>query len=208
MAYIPPPEPGTPTPVPPGLGSVIAIGSAVAIGCAFVVGVFGGITDIQSAWAAILLGWLVGLAIRRSRSDSPTAIAGASIALAGSALASLIAVTLRIVKEAHVPLAVVLAHIPQVISTVPEGIGWFGFLCWALAAYLGWVTVSRGRRPQSPALPSAVASGGLGQQPYGAWSGPGQQPGAYGPPASGPPGNPGPGGSAQPGFGPEGRERR
>ena len=60
MAYIPPPAwprpPGTPTPAPPGLGSVIAIGSAVAIGCAFVAGVFGGITGIQSAWAAIPLG--------------------------------------------------------------------------------------------------------------------------------------------------------
>ena len=118
-------------------------------------GVFSGITGIQSAWAAILLGWLVGLAMRRSRCDLPTAIASASIALAGSALASLIAVTLRIVKEAHVPLAVVLAHIPQVIPAVPKDIGWFGFLCWALAAYLGWVTVSRGERRQGPALPPA-----------------------------------------------------
>ena len=48
--------------------------------------------------------------------------AGAGIALAGGALASLIAVALRIAKEAHVPLAVVLAHIPQVISAVPKGI--------------------------------------------------------------------------------------
>ena len=64
---------------------MIAIGSAVAIGCALVVGVFSGITGVQSAWAAILLGWLVGLAIRRSRCESPAAFAGASIALAGSA---------------------------------------------------------------------------------------------------------------------------
>jgi hypothetical protein len=186
---------------------VIAIGSAVAIGSAFVVGVFGGITGIQSAWAAILLGWLVGLAIRRSRSDTPAAIAGASIALAGSALASLIAVTLRIVKEVHVPLAVVLAHIPQVIPAVPKDIGWFGFVCWALATCLGWETVARGERRHGPALPPATASGDPGQQPYGAWSGPGQQPGADDPPASGPPGNAVPGGSAQPGFGPDVKER-
>ena len=196
MAYIPPPEPGEPTPAPSSPGSVIAIGSAVAVGCALVVGVFSGITGIQSAWAAILLGWLVGLAIHRSRSDASAAIAGASIALAGSALASLIAVTLRIVKEVHVPLAVVLAHLPQVIPAVPKDIGWFGFLCWALAGYLGWVTVSRGERRPGPALPPATASGG-----------PGQQPGAYDPPASGPPGNSVPGGSAEPGFGPDVKER-
>jgi hypothetical protein len=185
---------------------VIAIGSAVAVGCALVVGVFSGITGIQSAWAAILLGWLVGLAIGRSRCDSPAAIAGASIALAGSALASLIAVTLRIVKQVHVPLTLVLAHMPQVIPAIPKDIGWFGFLCWALATYLGWVTVSRGERRRGPALPP-TASGGPGQQPYGAWSGPGQQPGAYDPPASGPPGNPVPGGPAQPGLGPDVKDR-
>ena len=206
MAYIPPPEPGAPTPAPPGLASVIAIGSAVAVGCALAVGVFSGITGIQSAWAAILLGWLVGLAIGRSRCDSPAAIAGASIALAGSALASLIAVTLRIVKQVHVPLTLVLAHMPQVIRAVPKDIGWFGFVCWAIAAYLGWQTVARGERRPGPALPPATAAEGPGQQPYGAWSGPGQQPGAYDPPASGPPANPVPG-SAQPGFGPDVKER-
>ena len=145
MAYIPPLEPGPPSPAPPGLGSLIVIGSAVAVGCALVVGLFSGITGIQSAWAAILLGWLVGLAIRRSRCDTPAAIAGASIAVAGSALASLIAVTLRIVKEVHVPLAVVLAHIPQVIPAVPKDIGWFGFVCWALSAFAGWASVGRQR---------------------------------------------------------------
>jgi hypothetical protein len=106
---------------------VIAVGSAVAIGCAFAAGVFSGITGIHSAWAAVLLGWLVGLAIRRSRCDLLAAIAGAGIALAGSALASLIAVTLRIVKEAHVPLTLVLDHMPLVAPAVPRDIGWFGF---------------------------------------------------------------------------------
>ena len=138
---------------------MIAIGSAVAIGGAFAVGVFSGITGIQSAWAAILLGWLVGLAMRRSRCDLPTAVASASIALAGSALASLIAVTLRIVKEAHVPLTVVLDHMPLVAPAIPRDIGWFGFLYWALAAYLGWVTVSRGGGRQGSALPPAAPSG-------------------------------------------------
>jgi hypothetical protein len=196
MAYIPPPEPGTPTPTPVSLASVIAIGTAVAIACAFAVGLFSGITRIESAWAAILLGWLVGLAIGRKRRDSPAAIGGAIIALAGSALASVIAVTMWIVKEAHVPLAVVLAHMPVVISAVPHGIGWFGFLCWALAAYLGWVTISRAGRQQNPVLPTATASGDSGQQP-----------GAWGLQSSGPPGNPVPGGSAEPGFGPEGKQR-
>jgi hypothetical protein len=159
MVYLPSREPGAPTPALAGLGSVIAIGSVVAIGCAVVVGLFGGVTGIQSAWAAILLGWFVGLAVRRKRCDSPAAIGGAIIALAGSALASLIAVTIRIVREAHVPLADVLAHIPRLISVVPHVIGWFGFLCWALATYLGCVTIARGPQRQVPASPSTTASG-------------------------------------------------
>jgi hypothetical protein len=123
------------------------------------VGVFSAITGIQSAWAAIVLGWLVGLAMRRSRCDVPTTFAAAGIALAGSALASLIAVTLRIVKEAHVPLTAVLGHMPEVAPAVPRDIGWFGFACWALATYLGWVTVSRGEARPGPALPPATPSG-------------------------------------------------
>ena len=158
MVYLSPREPGAPTSAPAGLGPVIAIGLAVAIGCAAVVGLFGGVTGIQSAWAATLLGWLVGLAVRRKRCDSLAAIGGAIIALAGSALSSLIAVTIRIVREAHVPLAAVLAHIPRLISVVPHVIGWFGFLCWALATYLGWVTIARGGQRQVPASPSATAS--------------------------------------------------
>lgn len=158
MVYLPPRESGASASALAGFGPAIAIGSAVAIGCAFVVGLFGGVTGIQSTLAAILLGRFVGLAVRRNRCDSLTAIGGAIIALAGSALASLIAVTIRIIREAHVPLAAVLAQVPRLISVMPHVIGWFGFLCWALATYLGWVTIARGGQRRGPASPSATAS--------------------------------------------------
>ncbi len=165
MAYLPPPGPGAPSPGPASLGSVIATGSAAAIACATAVGLFSGITGIQSAYAAILLGWAVGLTIRRGRSDTPAAIASAIIALAGGALASVIAVTMRIANQAHVPLAVVLGHLPLVISAVPQAIGWFGFVCWALAAALGWVTIVRHRPTHNFAPTPATAPSGPPLQP-------------------------------------------
>lgn len=119
MAYIPPPELRAPTAGSADLGFVIAIGSAVALAGAFAVGLFSGLTRIQSAYVAILLGWVVGLAIRRRRRDSSAAIAAGIIALAGSATASVIALAVRVVRVAHIPLAVVLTHISKVISLVP-----------------------------------------------------------------------------------------
>ena len=182
MAYIPPPEPGAPTSAAVSLGSVIAMGSAAALAGAFAVGLLSGLTGIQSAYVSILLGWVVGLAIRRSRRDSPAAIGAGIIALTGSATATVIALTVRIVTVAHVPLAVVLTHMPKVISAVPHVIGWFGFVCWALAAYASWMTTAdRGRRPSPilrPARP-ATAPGGPGQ-PYGTPPEPGQESGASG----------------------------
>jgi hypothetical protein len=55
----------------------------------------------------------------------------------------------------------------EVGPAVPRDAGWFGFLCWALAAYLGWVTVSRGGERQGPALPLRrhPASSGLTKSP-------------------------------------------
>lgn len=154
MALVRPPEPAASAAAPTGLGPVLAIGSAAALAGACVVGLFSGLTGIQSASVSILLGWVVGLAIRRSERDTRAAIGAGIIALAGSAAASVIALTVRIVTVAHVPVAVVVTHIPAVISAVPHVIGWFGFVCWALAAYASWVTtVGRGRR-RSPARPA------------------------------------------------------
>jgi hypothetical protein len=93
---------------------VITIGSAAAVA----VGLFSGPTGIQSAYAAILLGWVVGRAIRRSRSDTPTAAGAGIIALTGSATATVVALTVRIMTVAHVPLD--LADLPP---QGPESIG-------------------------------------------------------------------------------------
>jgi len=54
-------------------GPAVALGLATAIGGAIVVGVFSGLTSIQSTYAAILLGWVVGLVVCRAGSDHPAA---------------------------------------------------------------------------------------------------------------------------------------
>jgi len=129
------------------------------------------VTNHQFAYGAILLGVFTGQAVRRIRRDTEAAIAAALISLAGSALASLTGLTMRLVRAAHVPLSVVLAHISTVISILPQAIGAFGFLCWALAAYAGWADVGRQR------IRSARTRGETAAPEQGQLYGPGQQPG-------------------------------
>jgi hypothetical protein len=188
---------GVPDPAPRTLGLAIAVGSAVAIACASAVGLLGGVTNTQFAYGAILLGVFTGQAVRRVRRDTPAAVAAGLISLAGSALASLIAVTMRLVEAVHIPLSTVLAHMPVVVSILPHIIGWFGFLCWALSAFTGWGSVGRQRIRTAPvsgqtAPPSQDQAAGSGQQPDGP---PGAQPGHSGSGFAAPPGQ-------APGLGP------
>jgi hypothetical protein len=77
------------------------------------------------------------------------------------------------VTDYHVPLSTLLAHAPIVVSLMPRTLDWFGFLCWALAAYFGWVNVVGRRRTQTEGMSGetgAVGQGhpnGQGQQTYG-----------------------------------------
>src|SRR5215471_10728466 len=128
MAYLPPPLPEASAPAPRALGLAIAVGSAVATACAFTLGLIGGVTNTQFAYGAILLGVFTGQAVRRVRRDTQAAVAAGLISLAGSALASLIAVTVRLVEAVHIPLFTVLAHMPTVSSVLPHILGWFGFV--------------------------------------------------------------------------------
>jgi hypothetical protein len=189
MTYVPPPSAAQAS-APRALGLAIAVGSAVAIACAFILGLIGGVPDTQFVYGGILLGVFVGQAIRRIRRDMPAAIAAGLISLAGSALASLIALTMRLVKAAHIPLWVVLAHISTVISNLPHAIGAFGFLCWALATYTGWVDVGGLRTRTARTRREAAAvdhrqPNGWGQQPDGS---PDAQPGHPGSGFAVPPG--------------------
>ena len=201
MAYIPPPLPAVPAPAPRGLGLAIAVGSAVAVACAVILGLIGGLANRQFAYGAVLLGVFVGQAVRRIRRDTQAAIAAALISLAGSALASLTGLTTRLVRAAHIPLPVVLAHISTVISILPRAIGPFGFLCWALAAYVGWADVGRQPtgRARTQGQTAAVEQGQLyspGQQPCDM---PGTQPDHSGSGFAAPPGQaPGPGPAQKP----------
>ena len=132
-------------PPPARLGVGLAAGIAAALAGAVVVGVFSGVTRIQSAYAAILLGWIVGLAVSRAGRD-PLATAGAAVlSLAGSGAASVIAVCITAVREGHVPASIVAAHFWRAIPLLPQVIGWFGFVCWALAIIVSCRTVRRGR---------------------------------------------------------------
>ncbi len=194
MVYLPPPLPQAPAPALRPLGLAIAVGSAVAIACAFALGVIGGVTNMQFAYGAVLLGVFTGQAVRRIRRDPQAAIAAGLLSLAGSALASLIAVTMRIVNVAHVPLSLVLAHMSAVMSALPQVIGAFGFFCWALAIFTGFVNVG-GLRPWERARGQTAAAGQA--QPGGP---PGMPPDPSAPGFLAPPGQaPGPGPGQVPG---------
>src|ERR1700683_873625 len=185
--------PFVPAPAPRSIGLAIAAGAAVAVACAFVVGLIGGATNTQFAYGAVLIGFLAGLTMRKIRADAQTAIAGAVVALIGSALSSVIALTLHLVKAGQIPLSFVLGHESTVISDVPHYIGFFGFLCWAIAAYVGWATAAGRRRRRgyrrmrgTPAAAGQAAPYGTvpgqappygtapGQAPYGTGPGPNQ----------------------------------
>jgi hypothetical protein len=125
------------------------------------------------------------------RRDTQAAIAAALISLAGSVLASLIALMTQLVKGYHIPPSTVLAHAPKVVSLLPHTLDWFGFLCWALAAYSGWRAVVGRRRTQAARMSGgtwAVGQGqlnGQGPQTYGS---PGGQPDLSGAGFAAPPG--------------------
>jgi hypothetical protein len=176
-------SPLIPAPAPRSIGLAIAVGAAVAVACAFVVGLIGGATNTQFAYGAVLIGFLAGLAMRKIRMDKQTAIAGAVVALIGSALSSVIALTLHVVKAGQIPLSFILGHESTVISDVPHYIGFFGFFCWAIAAYVGWATAAgRRRRRGYRRMRGAPAAAGQtppygtapGQAPYGTGPGPDQ----------------------------------
>lgn len=202
MAHLPPPLPAAPAPAPRALGAAIAVGSAAAVACAVILGLIGGVANRQFGYGAVLLGVFAGQAVRRVRRDTQAAVAAALISLAGGALASLIGFTTRLVRAAHVPLPVVLAHISTVISILPRAIGVFGFVCWALAAYAGWAGV--GRQPTGGARQRGEPAAVEQAQVYGPARQPGDMLGAP-PDRSGsgfaaPPGQvPGPGPAQEPG---------
>jgi hypothetical protein len=149
---------------PAGRGMVLAQGAGMAIAGACAVGVFSGVTRVQSTGVAILTGWLVGRTIQRGSSDVPAAVVAAILALTCAAAASVIAVAIRISVIAHVPFEIVVAHLAKVIPLVPRFIGALGFCCWALAALVGWWTV-RGRSRPRAVSPRANAAGHAASTP-------------------------------------------
>jgi hypothetical protein len=164
-----------------GMGPAIALGAAAALGVALVVGVISGLSNIQFAYGAVLVGLCAGLVIRRSRTDQTAGLAGAVVAVIFSAVSSLVAFTTHFVK-AGLTLSYTLANVSQ----LPHYMGFLGFLFWALGGYVGWATVTgRGRRRR-------VRTGFGGRRPV---SG-----GPYSPPMYGAPGGPMPGASGQPFF--------
>jgi hypothetical protein len=148
-------------PAPVRRGAALALGCTAAIGGAVAVGVFSGFTRIQSTYAAILLGWVIGLIVCRAGRDRRAAAGAVVLALAGSATASVIAVCIMAVRDGHVPAPIVATRFWHAIPLLPHVIGWFGFVCWALAALVSWQTVRRRGRKRSlassPATPQLRA---------------------------------------------------
>ena len=173
MSY--PSEPGqSAAPATTSVGAALALGAGVAFAGAFVVGTVSGLTNYQSAYVSILLGWVVGLVVNRASREMPVAVAAGMLALAGSALASLIYIVIGLVRNLHVPLSSVLSNMQHVFPLVPPVIGWFGFLCWALSGVAAWATVrSRGRTLRRMSQPASLGqmSGGMSYRPLAGGSG-------------------------------------
>src|SRR5215470_11956837 len=138
-------------PPPVRRSAALALGCATAIGAAIAVGVFSGLTRIQSAYVAILIGWAIGLIVCRAGRDRAAAAGAVVLAVSGSAAASVIAVCIMAVRDGHVPASIVAPHFWHAIPLLPHVIGWFGFVCWALAALVSWQTVRRRGRSRSHA---------------------------------------------------------
>jgi hypothetical protein len=198
MSYPPGyPNDGTSRASSASLGTAVALGAAVALGGSVIVGTIFGLTNYQSTYVSIVLGWLVGLVVSRAGREMTIAVAAGVLALAGSALGSLLGIIIGLVKTVHVPLWIVLSNMGRVISLVPHVIGGFGFVCWALSGVVGWAIVrSRGgrtlRRITQPVSPGQL-SGGMTYRPLAGGSSPDIQasgvdiqPMSDNPPADGP----------------------
>lgn len=174
MSHLSYPQPSVPSNAAlAGVGVTLTLATAVAAVGALVVGAFSGFTSIQSAKVAILLGWVVGLVASRAGPGLRAAAVAGLLSLAGSAAASVIAVTIGIVRIAHVPLVIVLSHLGRVVSVTPHIVGWFGFVCWALSAVFGWGAArSQGRKHELKAQTARVlaTSPAAGAQGHGSVS--------------------------------------
>jgi len=176
-------DPLIPAQAPRSIGLAIAVGAGVAVASAFIVGLITGAANTQFAIGAVLIGYLSGLAMRKVRADPRLAIPGAIAALIGSALSSVVALTVHVVKVAQIPASFVLGHESTIVSDIPHYIGFLGFVFWALAAYAGWSAASGrrgwrgyGRMRGAPAAAGQAPPYGTapGQAPYDVGPGPNQ----------------------------------
>jgi hypothetical protein len=207
MSYLPGSPVGGPNASQPNIGVAAAVGLAAAIGSGLVVGILSGLINSQFAYGAVLIGFAVGGTMRRFGRSQAMGLTSAVIAVAGSALSSVVAEITRLVNHFHIALSIVLSHLSIVFRALPHYIGFLGFLFWALGAYIGWATISGRNRASRRRYGRAGQGSPYGTpSPYGAPAAPGQPMG--GPGSPGQPYFPGqqPGTYGQPGFGTPGQQ--
>jgi hypothetical protein len=94
----------------------------------------------QLSLLGLLIGAAVGFAVARYRPGHlPTIVAGAVIAVAGSALGTFLAIVFSLLN-ARVSLGRIGSHLSVIWHGYPSAVGWLGLLFWLIAAFAAvWV---------------------------------------------------------------------
>jgi hypothetical protein len=94
----------------------------------------------QLSLLGLLIGAGVGFAVARYRPGHlPTIVAGAVIAVAGSALGTFLAIVFSLLN-ASVSLGRISSHLSVIWHGYPSAVGWLGLLFWLIAAFAAvWV---------------------------------------------------------------------
>ncbi len=88
----------------------------------------------QLSLLGLLIGAAVGFAVARYRPGHlPTIVAGAVIAVAGSALGTFLAIVFSLLN-ASVSLGRIGSHLSVIWHGYPSAVGWLGLLFWLIAA--------------------------------------------------------------------------
>jgi len=133
-------------------------GSAAALVGAVLWGVFTYVTHVKLGWIAVLIGVLVGYAVRTfGKGTGPMfQVLGAVLSLSGCVAGNLLMVCLFYSRQQDVPLPTVLSHLGDMLDVMVEWFRPMDLLFYAIAVYEGY-KFSRAPLPVPPKVPGLSA---------------------------------------------------
>ncbi len=128
--------------------AALALALLAAIAGAVLWGLVALLIHRQLSLLGLLIGAGVGLAVARYRPGHlPTIVAGALIAVAGSALGTFLAIVFSLLN-ARVSSGWIGSHLSVIWHGYPTAVGWLGLLFWVIAAFAAvWVPLQK--RPRA-----------------------------------------------------------